>query len=344
MKVAVVGAGILGRLITINLLEKGCRPTLFEKGNPLPDREESASLTAAGMLAPFCELEHGTKEIAKWGMRSLELWPNLIKKLGGKIYFQNEGSLVLSHAQDLNEFFYLQREVDKNGFSSRYEKVDQKRIAELEPHIAPRFNQGLFFSSEAQIAPDDIFKAFNQNILPHIKAHFNTKAFIDGFKVNGEEFDTIFDCRGFEAKKDLINLRGVRGEVIRLQCQKQFLQRPVRIMHPRFPIYLVPRPGHQIIIGASSLESEEAGHVSVRSQLELLSAAYSAIPEIGEARILEQNAQVRPAFADHHPQIKMEGRCIRVNGLYRHGYLLSPAFAELAIQKIFSKEAECMSL
>ncbi|MDH5580670.1 MAG: FAD-dependent oxidoreductase [Bdellovibrionales bacterium] len=348
MKVAVVGAGIVGRLITTSLLKRGCKVYLFDKASSFPERNNSASLTAAGMLAPFCELEYGTKEITKWGLRSLELWPKIIKELGSNIYFQQKGSLVICHPQDLNEFSYLQREVDRHGYRECYKVVDQKVINELEPCLAPRFNKGLFFPHEGQISPDDIFDAFNENILPHINTNFRTcvkkienrTLFIDRGK---EEFDLVFDCRGWEGKQDWKSLRGVRGEVIRLQCHSQLLNRPVRIMHPRFPIYLVPRPNNELIIGASSIESDEAGDVSVRSCLELLSAGYSALPELGEARIVEQNAQVRAAFSDHHPRVERNGNCIRVNGLFRHGYLLSPAIVEKALELAFNEDTLCIS-
>ncbi|MFZ8932430.1 MAG: FAD-dependent oxidoreductase [Bacteriovoracaceae bacterium] len=348
MKIAVVGAGIIGRLISLSLLKKGHNVSLFDKESSSPSRVQSASLTAAGMLAPFCELEYGTPEITQWGLRSLELWPKIIEELGGKVYFQKKGSLVVSHPQDLNEFGYLQREVDRHGFGDHYQSINQSAIMELEPHLAPRFNKGLYFPHEGQVSPDDFFKSFNENILPNLNAYFNTEVFkIENDTVSSElgtkKYDLIFDCRGWEGKKDWSLLRGVRGEVIRLHCKKTFLTRPVRIMHPRFPIYLVPRPNNELIIGASSIESDEAGAVSVRSSLELLSAAYSALPELGEARIIEQNAQVRPAFSDNHPRVKRERSCIRVNGLYRHGYLLSPAIAEKALEMAFKEDTLCMS-
>ena len=81
------------------------------------------------------------------------------------------------------------------------------------------------------------------------------------------------------------------------------------------------------MIGATSIESDDASGVSVRSALELLSAAYTLHPAFGEARILECAAQVRPAFADHRPHIRREGHLYYVNGLYRHGFLLAPALA-----------------
>jgi glycine oxidase len=110
------------------------------------------------------------------------------------------------------------------------------------------------------------------------------------------------------------------------------LQRPVRLLHPRHPLYVVPWGEGLFMVGASVIESEEAGAVSVRSALELLGSAYALHPAFGEAEIVDIGAGVRPAFADNVPKIVVRGRTFHVNGLYRHGFLMAPALAELVAE------------
>jgi glycine oxidase len=43
---------------------------------------------------------------------------------------------------------------------------------------------------------------------------------------------------------------------------------------------------------------------------------------------------LRPAFPDNLPRILVEGDKIAVNGLYRHGFLLAPALAELTLNYV----------
>jgi glycine oxidase len=88
------------------------------------------------------------------------------------------------------------------------------------------------------------------------------------------------------------------------------------------------------MLGATMVESEEGGPISLRSALDLLSAAYALEPAFGEAEIVLQGAGVRPAFPDNRPRITTRGRYIFVNGLYRHGFLLAPVLAELVAQYI----------
>jgi glycine oxidase len=88
------------------------------------------------------------------------------------------------------------------------------------------------------------------------------------------------------------------------------------------------------MLGATSIEREDGGPVTLRSALELLSAAYVLDPAFGEAEILTLGAGVRPAFPDNRPRIITSSGYIFVNGLYRHGFLLSPVMAELVAQHL----------
>jgi len=137
----------------------------------------------------------------------------------------------------------------------------------------------------------------------------------------------VVDCRGFGARTALPDLRGVRGEMLLLRSRELTLQRPVRLLHPRWPLYVVPRDDGVFMVGATMIENDRVGAVTARSALELLNAAYALHPAFGEAQILELGAQVRPAFADNLPRIRRVGATLYVNGLYRHGFLLAPALA-----------------
>ena len=84
------------------------------------------------------------------------------------------------------------------------------------------------------------------------------------------------------------------------------------------------------MIGATEIESEDDSPMSVRSALELLSAAYTVHSGFAEARILESGAQCRPSFKNNLPKIMLhkDHRFIHVNGLYRHGFLIAPAIVD----------------
>ena len=126
-------------------------------------------------------------------------------------------------------------------------------------------------------------------------------------------------------------VRGVRGEVIWLHAPGVRLQRPVRLLHPRHRVYIVPRPGDLFVVGASEIESEDRSPVSLRSAVELMAAAQSVLPELAEARIVHMEANLRPALPDNEPHTHAEPGLLRINGLFRHGWLLAPALVQDAL-------------
>uniref|UniRef100_UPI0017ABA2A5 FAD-dependent oxidoreductase n=1 Tax=Methylibium sp. TaxID=2067992 RepID=UPI0017ABA2A5 len=108
---------------------------------------------------------------------------------------------------------------------------------------------------------------------------------------------------------------------------------PTRLLHPRYPLYVAPKPEGVFVIGATEIESDDCSPASVRSALELLSAAYTVHPGFGEARILEIASQVRPTLPDNLPALRCLGpRRVQINGLYRHGFMIAPALLDAVLE------------
>jgi glycine oxidase len=188
----------------------------------------------------------------------------------------------------------------------------------------------LFFPDEGHVEPRRVLPALHQQLTAHgVDIKFDSAC-------EPQDLDAdriVIDCRGLAARDTSsteATLRGVKGETIVVETSEIALSRPVRLMHPRWPLYLIPRAGNRIMIGASTIESEDRG-MSVRSALELLSAAYAVHPAFAEARIVEFDSGLRPAFPDNLPRVAIEGSRIAVNGLYRHGFLIAPALAEMTL-------------
>lgn len=300
----IIGAGIAGLWQALVFAEAGLRVTLHDRAaTPLG---QGASRWAGGMLAPGCEREGSEPVIARLGYRSLALW----RKAFADISF--EGSLVVAHPRDRADFDRFAR------LAEGYERLDAAGIAEKEPLLAGRFHEGLFFPGEGHVAPRDILPRLHQRL-----AALGVEIRLGAEATPGEGL--TIDCRGLAAGTDL---RAVKGETVLVEAPDISLARPVRLIHPRWPLYVVPRPGGRFFIGATSVESADEG-VSLRAALELMSAAYALHPAFAEARIVEFGAGLRPAYADNGPRITISGRHITVNGLYRHGFLLAPALAEL---------------
>jgi glycine oxidase len=129
-------------------------------------------------------------------------------------------------------------------------------------------------------------------------------------------------------------VRGVRGEIFWLHAPNIELQRPIRLLHPRHRVYLVPRDGNRIVVGASEIESEDRSPISLRSTVELLAAAHSVIPELAEARIIHSETNLRPALLDNLPRLEVQDGLTLINGLFRHGWLIAPALVAQALEAL----------
>jgi glycine oxidase len=309
--VSVIGAGIAGAWQALLFAQAGRAVTLHERGDQ--GMTQATSHWAGGMLAPWCEREASEPVITRLGIRSLELWREHFPQTPFK------GSLVVSHPRDRADFERFAK------LTSGHRRVDADDVTELEPSLDGRFREALFFPDEGHVEPRLVLPQLHERIAAAGGAiEFNSEA-------DPAECDGItIDCRGLGARETFPDLRGVKGEMIIVESDEIELSRPVRLIHPRWPLYIIPRANRQFMIGATTIEREDNG-VSVRSALELLSAAYAVHPAFGEARIVEIGSGLRPAFPDNLPRIAVDNQKIAVNGLYRHGFLLAPALAELTL-------------
>ena len=309
-EVTVVGAGIAGSWAALMLAEAGRRVTVYERDDER--LSGSTSHWAGGMLAPDCEADGAEPIVVRLGKRSLDLWRAFLPEIDMR------GSLVVSHPRDRGDLARFARQ------TGGHTTVGVEEIARLEPALAGRFANGLFFAEEGHVEPRAVLPALRERVRQRGGSYRFGQA-VEPDALGG----TVVDCRGLAARDASPDLRGVRGETVLVESSEVELNRPVRLMHPRWPLYIIPRPEGRFLIGATSIESEDRGGVTVRSALELLTAAYTLHPAFGEARILELGAGLRPAYPDNSPRVVVRDRCIAVNGLYRHGFLLAPALGEI---------------
>lgn len=308
------GGGVMGLCMAAELSARGVAVTLRD---PVPEPgPQACSWWAGGMLAPFCESETAEEPVTRLGQEAADWWA----KQGAEV--MRNGSLVVALSRD-------RRELDRFARRTQGHKAqDAAGIAELEPQLESRFARGLHFPQEAHLAPRSALRVLRETC-----------------KKQGVQFETgeaapegrVIDCRGFAAREALTDLRGVKGEMAVLHAPEVTLNRPVRLLHPRFPLYIVPRGDGVFMLGATQIESGERGRATLRSVVELLSAAYALHPAFAEAEVMEIGVDARPAFPDNLPRIRHRDGVLYVNGLFRHGFLLAPALARMAADWVTTK-------
>ncbi|MXP56780.1 FAD-dependent oxidoreductase [Pantoea sp. Mhis] len=301
----ILGSGVVGLCVATILIENGEKVTVIYDKNQTP-----ASWFAGGMLSPWCEIEHLTSNFITLGEDSILWWKEHVSNIIHK------GTLVITAARDTTEL---------NQFARITKKYEWIFPAKIEPELEDRFSRGLFFSEEAHLDP--------RLTLIEMREKLNKKG-VQFLNKNYKLKKNIIDCRGIHAKNKLPSLRAVRGEMIIIHTKEINFSRPIRLLHPRFPCYLVPRQNGYFMLGATMIESNDNSNISARSMMELLSAAYTIHPALVESRIIESASGLRPAYPNNLPKINYNNGIFYVNGMYRHGFLLAPIIAKQLIQFI----------
>lgn len=349
-RIAIAGGGLSGRMLAWLLAEAGAIVTLFDRDTV--EGQASCGYTGAGMLAPVAELDSAEPVVAKLGIESLPLWKELGQRLPLPVYQACQGTLVVAHQPDWPDLLrfqgHLQRGL-KHPILRPYQNLSliqkvqwnlsRSGIEAVVPGLSAALQRGLFIPEEGQIDNRQLYKALENALLSSgVTWKTNTPvAEVSSGCITletGEQFfaDWAIDTCGLGSSSPDLPLRGVRGEIIRVYAPEVDIACSIRVMHPRHPIYIAPRENHHYLIGATSIESYDQRPVTIQSALELLSAAFSIHSGFAEASILELSSNCRPALPDNIPKIQVQPGLIRLNGLYRHGFLMLPKLVQLVLQ------------
>lgn len=342
MHIAIAGAGLLGRLLAHTLARAGHRVDVFDLAADAQARG-AAGWTAAGMLSPVAELECADADVFALGLRSIELWPRLVAALPTPVDLHVRGSLLLAHRGDEGS---AHRVVDlmaaKSPAQHQPQRLEGAQLAELEPDVL-RMPHAWLLPTEGQIDTVQAMGALaDAASLAGARFHWGCTitacepgrlTLAGGAPAGSLTADLVIDTRGTGARPQL-PVRGVRGEIFHLHAPGLRLHRPLRLLHPRYRVYIVPRSDARVLVGASEIESEDRSPISVRSTVELLAAAHSVLPALAEARIVHAETNLRPALPDNLPQVQSQDGLLRINGLFRHGWLIAPALVERALASL----------
>jgi glycine oxidase len=168
---------------------------------------------------------------------------------------------VLWHRQDAQEAFRVESVLAARHPHANVKRVERAQLDELEPTLASRFSQALCIPNEAQVDNRELLKAVAIALEDKgVECHWDTFVRDDEFPEAG----VVVDCRGMGGRRDWPGLRGVRGEIVRLHAPEVELHHMLRLLHPRYPVYIVPRAEGRLVVGATSIKSEDRSTVSVR--------------------------------------------------------------------------------
>lgn len=335
MKIGIVGGGVAGLFTAWHLGKAGEEVHLFEQGRI----GQGCSWDAAGMLAPVNELEFQELALLRAGVASREIYKAIGPDLGD-IGLEEAGTLEIGLSKD--DEGYLRRLFDfqqSNGLPVKW--LRSHEVQDYEPFASRNIPFAIWSPEDIQVdnrklipqlAKENLamgMQLFEQeevvswNINESGKVELRTKA-------RTETFDALVVAVGtgkIEGLKLPYAIYPVRGEMLSLlPPEGDFLQKTIRIRNKTLGnAYVVPKAG-RILCGSTSEEQGRAAWNTAGGLLDILRKCYAAVPGIYELQVAEQWAGLRPSTLSRQPIIDREpDRPIyHINGLYRHGILLSP--------------------
>jgi glycine oxidase len=321
----VIGAGIIGLSLAIELNKLGLRVLVVEKGEP--GRE--ASWAAGGMLVDSpAETQPALRELAT---ASARMYPEFVHELedesGAKIDLRSVGTIVLSqnpdptyaHAlpQPLSELEPALRNCDGDGrrFTSYFLNercVDPRHVTAAA--LAAARHRGVDFSSGDEVMGLEVADGWACGVVT------NKTRFAAGVVVN---------CAGAWAGQigpHPFPTRPVKGQMLCVVMpEKEMVRHVVRAPE----VYLIPRSDGRLVIGATAEEAGFDKRTVPETIQKLRQAAIDLVPRLAEARILEAWAGLRPGTPDGLPILgatPTPGYFV-ATGHFRDGILLAPVTA-----------------
>jgi glycine oxidase len=347
--VVIIGAGAIGSATAWRCAQRGLSVALVD-----PDPTRGAWRTAAGMLAPITELHYAESALLRLNLDSLARYPAYVAELteatGRSTGYLESGTVEVAwDGADLRALRDLHAFGTSLGLTSHL--LTARELRALEPALAPGLPGGLLAEFDHQVDPRQLHAAQLRAALDAGVTLHTASAQVDvrHGRATGVTLDdgttltaavVVLAAGAWSGQLAAVAVRPVKGQTLRLR-----LPGPARLEHvlratvKGSHVYIVPRSGGRLAVGASSEEAGFDVNPRAGAVYELLRDAQSVLPELSEAVLEEVCTGLRPGSADNAPLIGRSGvdGLIYATGHYRNGILLTPVTAD-AIASIIADD------
>jgi glycine oxidase len=337
-QIAIVGGGVIGLSVAWRLARSGRRVTLID-----PAPAGGASWVAGGMLAPVTETWPGEEGVLAMGSASLAAWPDFAVQLGDP-GLRTEGTVVASlDAADGAVLDMLAEHLARLGRG--VEMLTVRQLRALEPAIGPKVHSGLLVPGDLAVDNRELLRvlrdAGEQAGVEHVSVparavRAGSVELIDESTVDCSVAVIAAGAWSGGLHPALVGLiRPVKGEILRLAARSGSVpppRRTVRALVESRSVYLVPRSGNELVLGATQYEAGFDTEVTVAGVRDLLADAERVMPGIGEYALVESAAGLRAGSPDNLPLIGwLEPGVLAATGHHRNGFLLAPITADAVL-------------
>lgn len=343
LRVAVVGAGVVGLACALELRRRGASVAVYERGLELGT---GVTARSAGMLGAAFEwgLEQDELALAALARRAGALWPAYAERLPGPVELSAEGAVVAARTTD--EAAWVEKLAA--ACQARGLRVRRLSAAELrreEPSLGADVVGGLLLPDDRQVDPQLLLLRLSQE-LSRSGVGLRLGRSVDCIAVgadfvlpDGEKFDHVVLATGVAAVEARFKGRqggaleaGV-GPIVPVKGQMLALapvaDGPRHVIHAR-DVYIAPK-AKWVLVGATVERGRSDTDVDRAVIADLRAKAARLVPALSDAPELTAWAGVRPGTPDDAPMIGETAipGVFAALGMYRNGVLFAPAVAEL---------------
>ena len=337
----VIGAGIIGLAVALETCRRGASVILLERG----EAGCESSWAAAGMLSlPHSDEHAAMRQLCLW---SKDIYPEWVRQI--------EAICGLSCDYDACGTMY----VAGSGSAPQprdAEEQTREQIMQTEPSLAPTAGR-VFLLREESVDPRSLLAALleackREGVVVHHE-HPVSELLIDrdcvaGVRAIGDDFHarSVVNCAGAWANDIAHDPLGVRvspakGQILSVLPHEKAAG--IRHIVRNEQIYLVPRRDGRIIIGATVEDIGYDKRVEPDAIRRLHQLAADLVPILGQARITDAWAGLRPRTFDGLPIIapcQQLQHYFYATGHFRNGILLAPATAKLVSALLLGETPE----
>ncbi|MPY91533.1 MAG: glycine oxidase ThiO [Acidimicrobiia bacterium] len=336
MRVAVLGAGVIGLSVAWRCARRGMEVTVHD---PAPAR--AAANVAAGMLAPVTELHAGEEALLALNLESARRWPSFAAELAGDAGcdpgYVTCGTVAV--ARDLDDLRVLDDlHAQQVGLGLQVERLSGREVRRREPALAPSARGGLFVGGDHQVDNRRLLSALRRAAGARAVGMVTTSP-EDPPAMRALDADAVVVAAGWRSPALVPGLavRPVKGQVLRLRSDGRSVL-PAHVVRG-LDVYVVPR-GDEVVVGATVEDVGEDLTVRAGAVHDLLHDAADLVPGVAEAELVECGVGLRPATPDNAPLIgALDERTVVATGHYRNGILLAPVTADAVAELLVSGEA-----
>lgn len=346
--VIIIGAGIIGLMSALELLQQGYRVKIFDQA----EAAKGASWAGGGILSPMYPWKYdpAVNLLAQHGKRLYKAWNQKLLPIS-QIDFEIEevGLLIFDQDQYEQGLNYHQQFSEPDQFS---ELLTQQQLQRINPKVAENIESALYFPHLANIRNPRLTQSIVKYLTQHAQVEIYPHTAIKTIHQNDRAVFAVEDQYGKKHQADhyvlasgawskpLLSQLAVEFEVSPVQGQMVLYKTPAKWLPTlcmNDTMYLIPRRDGHIVCGSSMRQCGFDTTVDATIAENIVDTVARLVPEIVDFPIVKQWAGLRPSSPNGVPRIgkvpHLQNMWLNV-GHYRNGLVMAPASAQLLVQQM----------